>query len=45
MTLERFWAILLKQWKLIVACFLFVGLGAYIGSRLTTPIYQSTVLI
>ncbi len=45
MTLERFFAILLKQWKLVVASFILVGLGAYIGSRLTTPIYQSTVLI
>ena len=45
MTLERYWSILLKQWKLILACLLLVGLGAYIGSKLMTPIYESSVLV
>src|SRR5438445_13572317 len=45
MTIERYWATVLKQWKLIVSCFLLVGLGAYIGSRLMTPLYQSLVLV
>src|SRR5579885_3592316 len=45
MTLERYWSILIKQWKLIVICFVFVGLGTYIGSRLMTPFYQSSVLV
>ena len=45
MTLERYWSLLTKQWKLIVACIVVVGLGTYIGSKLVTPIYQSTTLI
>jgi Mrp family chromosome partitioning ATPase/capsular polysaccharide biosynthesis protein len=45
MTLERYWTVLIKQWKLIVICLVFVGLGAYIGSRLMTPLYQSSVLV
>ena len=45
MTFEQYWAILLKQWRLIIICFLVVGVGAVIGSRLITPVYQSTALI
>ena len=45
MTLERYWSLLTKQWRLIVACIVIVGLGTYIGSKLVTPIYQSTTLI
>ena len=45
MTLERYWATMLKQWKFIVLCFVVVGSGAFVGSKLTTPIYQSTVLV
>ena len=45
MTLEHYWTILVKQWKVIVLCFVFFGVGAYIGSRLLTPLYQSTVLV
>lgn len=45
MSIERFLTVVVKQWKLIVICFLAVGLGALIGSRLMTPIYQSTVLV
>jgi non-specific protein-tyrosine kinase len=45
MTLEQYWAILVKQWKLVVICFLFVGVGAFIGSELMKPLYQSSVLI
>lgn len=45
MTLEHYWTVLLKQWKLIVSCFLCVGLGAYIASLLMTPIYQSTAIV
>ena len=45
MTLERYWSLLTKQWRLIVACIVIVGLGTYLGSRLVTPIYQSTALI
>jgi non-specific protein-tyrosine kinase len=36
---------LLKHWKVIVICIATLGMGAYIGSKLMTPIYQSTVFI
>ena len=45
MTFEQYLAIITKRWQLIVACFVVVGLGAYIVSRLLTPQYQSSVLI
>ncbi len=45
MAFEQQWAILIKHWKLIMTCFVVVGLGAYIGSKLMTPIYQSAALI
>ncbi len=45
MTFEQYWAMLLKQWKVIVICFVVVGLGAYVGSKLMTPRYQSSVLV
>src|SRR5438128_1668295 len=45
MALEQYRGALLKRWKLIILCFLVVGLGAYIGSKLMTPLYQSTALV
>jgi capsular exopolysaccharide synthesis family protein len=45
MTLENYWSILLKRWHILVICVVVVGLGAYIGSRLMTPVYQSNVLV
>ena len=45
MTLEQYWAILIKHWKLVVICFLFVGVGTFIGSRLMQPLYQSSALV
>jgi capsular exopolysaccharide synthesis family protein len=45
MTLERSWVILIKQWKLIVACMVLIGLGTYLASRLITPTYQSSTLV
>src|SRR6266851_1771214 len=45
MTFAQYWALVAKQWKLIVVCFVVVGLGAYIGSKLTTPRYQSLALV
>ncbi len=45
MTLEQYWTVLLKQWKLIVICFVIVGIGAFIGSKLMKPLYQSTALV
>ncbi|MBV9228297.1 MAG: P-loop NTPase [Chloroflexi bacterium] len=45
MTFEQFCKILIKRWSLIAFCFLSVGLGAFIGSALTKPLYQSTALV
>jgi non-specific protein-tyrosine kinase len=45
MTLELYWTILQKRWGLILICFLVVGVGAYIGSKLMTPLYQSSALV
>jgi Mrp family chromosome partitioning ATPase/capsular polysaccharide biosynthesis protein len=45
MTLEQYWTILMKQWKFIFICFVVVGLGAFIGSKLMTPVYQSSTLV
>src|SRR6266566_5158719 len=45
MTIEKFLAILVKRWWLVLLCSLTVGAGAYIGSRFITPPYQSTALI
>jgi tyrosine-protein kinase len=45
MTIAQYWTMLAKRWRLIVICIAVVGLGAYIGSRLMTPLYQSTVLV
>lgn len=45
MTFEQFWAVLIKQWKLVVLCFLFVGIGTFVGSKLMKPLYQSSVLV
>ncbi len=45
MSFERYWAMLLKQWKLILGCFLIVGLGTFIISKLLTPMYQSTTVV
>ena len=45
MTVERFWAILVKRWILIVACFVVVGSGAYIASKFMVPQYASTAIV
>src|ERR1700730_2087712 len=45
MTFEQYWTILIKQWKLVVICFLLVGMGAYVGSKLMKPLYQSSALV
>src|SRR5260370_9750507 len=45
MTIEKFLTIVLKRWWLVLLCFLTVGAGAYSGSMLMIPIYQSTALI
>lgn len=46
MLFAQFCRILIKRWVFVVICFLFMGLGTYIGSsRLTKPLYQSTTLV
>ena len=45
MTFEQYWAIIVKQWKVIIICFVCAGLAAYLVSKFTTRIYQSTTLI
>jgi Mrp family chromosome partitioning ATPase/capsular polysaccharide biosynthesis protein len=45
MTLEQYWTILLKQWKIIVLIFLVGGIGTFIGSKLMKPLYQSSALV
>jgi Mrp family chromosome partitioning ATPase len=45
MTVGQYWSIVVKQWKFILACFLVMGVSAYVVSKLMKPIYQSTVLV
>jgi non-specific protein-tyrosine kinase len=45
MTFDQFWATILKRWRLIVICLVLVGLGAFVGSKLMKPLYQSSVLV
>ncbi len=45
MTFEQYWTVLVKRWHIVLMCFLVVGLGAYIGSKLMKPIYQSSALV
>jgi tyrosine-protein kinase len=45
MTFEQYWTIAVKQWKTIAICFIIVGSGTYLVSKLLTPIYQSTAVV
>src|SRR5579884_2891301 len=45
MTIAQYWTIIRKRYKLVIICFLTLGLGALVGSKLMTPLYQSTVLV
>src|SRR5260370_24584194 len=45
MTFEQYWTILIKRWKLIVICFLFVGAGSFVGRKLIKPPYQASALV
>lgn len=45
MTIEQFGTTLIRRWKLIIACFLLVGLGAFGGSKLMHPLYQSSTIV
>lgn len=43
--IDQYWKMLLKRWKLIVICFVVTGLAVYVGSKLMTPMYQSTAFV
>src|SRR5450755_314818 len=45
MTFEQYWIIVIKRWQVILLCCLLLGLGAYIGSKLMKPLYQSSALV
>ena len=46
MTFEQLFRVLKKRWGLVVICFVFASLGAFIGSsKFIKPVYQSTALI
>lgn len=45
MTLGQYMISLGKRWKLLVICIVVLGVGAYIGSKLMTPIYQSITFV
>ena len=45
MTFIHYWTILVKQWRIIILCFVLVGLGTFIGSKLQKPLYQSSALV
>ena len=45
MTIAQYVNIMMKRWLVIVVCFVLVGGGAYIGSKLMTPLYQSTAIV
>ncbi len=45
MTIEQLWAIIRKQWKLIVVCFVSIGVGTLGVSTYIKPTYQSTALV
>jgi Mrp family chromosome partitioning ATPase len=45
MTIAQYAAMLTKRWWLITICCVAVGAGAFIGSKLMTPLYQASVLM
>jgi len=45
MTFDQYWDTLIKRWKLIVSCFVLIGLGTFIVTKLMTPIYQSEATV
>lgn len=45
MMVENYRAFFIRQWKFVCACFVAVGLGTFIASRLMTPLYQSTAIV
>ncbi len=45
MTFERYWSIVVKRWHIVLVCFLVVGLGTFVGSKIMKPVYQSSTLV
>ena len=45
MTVREYWKILIKRWYIVLICFLVVGLGTFVGSKLMKPLYQSSTLV
>ena len=45
MTLGHYLNGLARRWRLIVLCVVLLGVGAYFGSKLMKPVYQSTALV
>jgi len=45
MTFALYWQILRKQWKIVLGCFLLVGLGSFLVSEMLPPVYFSIALI
>jgi len=43
--IDHYRKVLLKRWQLIVICFVVTGLAVFIGSKLVTPMYQSTSIL
>lgn len=43
--IDHYWKVLQKRWKLIVICFVVTGLAVFVGSKLMTPMYQSTAFV
>src|SRR5690348_1305761 len=43
--IEYYWKILQKRWKLMVVCFVVTGLAVFTGSKLMTPMFQSTAFV
>src|SRR5437660_9307510 len=43
--IEYYWKVLQKRWKLMVVCFVVTRLAVFIGSKLMTPLYQSTAFV
>lgn len=45
MTLKQFWSIIVRQWLIILICFVVLSAGSYVKSKLTHPVYKATALV
>ncbi|HEV2458739.1 MAG TPA: hypothetical protein VGS80_10280, partial [Ktedonobacterales bacterium] len=45
MDVERYRRLILKQWPIIVACILFTGIGAALGTQFLPKVYQGQVRV